>query len=492
MEIELKFQLTEKAHHSIAAQLRAEGAKSKLLAAHYFDTATGTLAHAGFALRLRKEGRVWFQTLKSASSAASAVRGEHNVRLRVKEHPQLDLLAHADTEDGVRLQRLLSRSADNTLVCRYETHIRRLSVQIGARNRVEYSLDNGEITAQPDRNAPPLVLPVCELEIELVSGPASRLLSAARKLLVHPGIYIDVRSKAQRGAGLANGSLIVSAARAMPLTVNGNSLKALVEAVLINCARQVLVNASQLATIEGGGSEHVHQLRVGLRRLRSAIALFGKFIGGDIATWNTKAKQLAAGLGGNRDIDVITEGLWPRLRAAGAPLVELPSHENVLPPGDLVREAATQQWMLELLAIELQGLGDVAKGEWRLVLPVVRGWSRQCKKDALRFESFDLERRHRLRKRLKRLRYALEFIQSELPPKYYKRFSKALTIALDELGEYNDLQVAIEAYRGISEIDSRAWFAIGWLKAQLPKAESRCIKALAAFHAAEDPCNQGS
>jgi triphosphatase len=492
MEIELKFQLTEKAHHSIAAQLRAEGAKSKLLAAHYFDTATGTLAHAGFALRLRKEGRVWFQTLKSASSAASAVRGEHNVRLRVKEHPQLNLLAHADTEDGVRLQRLLSRSADNTLVCRYETHIRRLSVQIGARNCVEYSLDNGEITAQPDRNAPPLVLPVCELEIELVSGPASRLLSAARKLLVHPGIYIDVRSKAQRGAALANGSLIVSAARAMPLTVNGNSLKALVEAVLINCARQVLVNASQLATIEGGGSEHVHQLRVGLRRLRSAIALFGKFIGGDIATWNTKAKQLAAGLGGNRDIDVMTEGLWPRLRAAGAPLVELPSHENVLPPGDLVREAATQQWMLELLAIELQGFGDVAKGEWRLVLPVVRGWSRQCKKDALRFESFDLERRHRLRKRLKRLRYALEFIESELPPKCYKRFSKALTIALDELGEYNDLQVAIEAYRGISEIDSRAWFAIGWLKAQLPKAESRCIKALAAFHAAEDPCNQGS
>ena len=492
MEIELKFQLTEKAHHSIAAQLRAEGAKSKLLAAHYFDTATGTLAHAGFALRLRKEGRVWFQTLKSAGSAASAVRGEHNVRLGVKEQPQLDLLAHAETEDGVRLQRLLSRSADNTLVCRYETHIRRLSVQIGARNRVEYSLDNGEITAQPDRNVSPLVLPVCELEIELVSGPASRLLSAARKLLVHPGIYIDVRSKAQRGAALANGSLIVLAARAMPLNVNGNSLKALVEAVLINCARQVLVNASQLATIEGGESEHVHQLRVGLRRLRSAIALFGKFIGGDIATWNTKAKQLAAGLGGNRDIDVMTEELWPRLRAAGAPLVELPLHENVLPPGDLVREAATQQWMLELIAIELQGLGDVAKGEWSLVLPVVRGWSRQCKKDALRFESFDLERRHRLRKRLKRLRYALEFIESELPPKCYKRFSKALTIALDELGEYNDLQVAIEAYRGISEIDSRAWFAIGWLKAQLPKSESRCVKALAAFHAAEDPCNQGS
>jgi CHAD domain-containing protein len=99
--------------------------------------------------------------------------------------------------------------------------------------------------------------------------------------------------------------------------------------------------------------------------------------------------------------------------------------------------------------------------------------------------------RHRLRKRLKRLRYALEFIESELPSKCYKRYSKALANVLNDLGEYNDLRVAIEAYRGISELDPRAWFAIGWLMAQLPKAERRCIKALAAFHAAKDPCYQG-
>jgi CHAD domain-containing protein len=251
------------------------------------------------------------------------------------------------------------------------------------------------------------------------------------------------------------------------------------------------VNASQIASVVGGGPEHVHQLRVGLRRLRSAIALFKKFVGPDILAWDTKAKQFAAGLGGNRDIDVMTEGLWPRLRAAGAPLVELPVHDNVLPPGDLIRDAVTQQWMLELLAVELQGLGEVTEGEWSLVLPVIRGWSRQCKKDALRFESFDFEQRHRLRKRLKRLRYALEFIESELPSKGYKRYSKALTNVLNDLGEYNDLRVAIEAYRGIAGVDPRAWFAIGWLMAQLSKAERRCIKALAVFQAAKDPCKPG-
>ena len=489
MEIELKFQLSRKARHSIDAQLRAEGGKSKLFTAYYFDTVAGMLAQSGFSLRLRKEGRVWFQTLKSACSPASAVRSEHNVRLRVKAQPQLDPLAHVETEDGVRLQRLLSRSADNTLACRYTTNIHRLSVQTGTRNRVEYALDHGDISAQPDSNTPPLVLPVCELEIELVAGPVRGLLSVAHKLLVNPGVYIDVRSKAQRGDALANGSLIISPARAVPLTTHSKSLKALVEAVLINCAHQVLVNASQLASTEGGGPEHVHQLRVGLRRLRSAIALFGKFVGGDFSAWDTKAKQFAAGLSGNRDIDVMAEGLWPRLRAAGAPLIELPVQDNGLLPADLVRDAAMQQWMLELLAIELQGLGEVTEGEWGLVLPVIRGWSRQCKKDALRFESFDFEQRHRLRKRLKRLRYALEFIESELPSKVYKRYSKALTNVLDDLGEYNDLRVAIEAYRGISEVNPRAWFAIGWMMAQLPKAERRCIKALAAFHAVEDPFN---
>jgi inorganic triphosphatase YgiF len=491
MEIELKFQLNEQARHSIDAQLRAQGGKSKLLEAYYFDTVAGTLAQSGFSLRLRKEGRAWFQTLKSARSAASAVRAEHNVRLQVKaqSQPQLDPVLHAETEEGVRLQRLLSHSADNTLAYRYATHIRRLSVQIGARNRIEYSLDNGEINAQPDSNVSPLALPVCELEIELVSGPVRGLLSAARKLLGNPGVCIDVRSKAQRGGALVDGSLIVSPARATRLNANGSSLKALVEAVLSNCAQQVLVNASQLVSIEGGGPEHVHQLRVGLRRLRSAIALFGKFVGSDIATWDAKAKQFAAGLGGNRDIDVMAERHWPRLRAAGAPLVELPVHDNVLPPGDLIRDAGMQQWMLELLAVELQGLGEVTEGEWRLVLPVIRGWIRQCKKDALRFESFDFEQRHRLRKRLKRLRYALEFIESELPSKAYKRYSKALTNVLNDLGDYNDLRVAIEAYRDISEVDPRAWFAIGWLMAQMPKAERRCIKALAVFHSARDPCN---
>ena len=253
MEIELKFQLSRKARHSIDAQLRAEGGKSKLFTAYYFDTVAGMLAQSGFSLRLRKEGRVWFQTLKSACSAASAVRSGHNVRLRVKAQPQLDPLAHVETEDGVRLQRLLSRSADNTLACRYTTNVHRLSVQTGTRNRVEYALDHGDISAQPDSNTPPLVLPVCELEIELVAGPVRGLLSSARKLLVNPGVYIDVRSKAQRGDALANGSLIISPARAVPLTTHSKSLKALVEAVLINCAHRVLVNASQLASTEGGG-----------------------------------------------------------------------------------------------------------------------------------------------------------------------------------------------------------------------------------------------
>lgn len=489
MEIELKFQLTDASRKNLESVLRNAGGRSKLLAARYFDTPEGDLALAGLSLRLRKEGRVWFQTLKSADGAASAVRGEQNVRLGGIAGPQPDLSHHKHTEDGARLERLLAHSSGAGLICKYSTEIRRLSARIGSRARIDYALDSGRIIAQADGDDRPLALPVCEMEMELVSGPVSGLLSAVRKLLQEHEAWLDVRSKSQRGDALARGALIAAPAKARPLLVASGSLKALVEAALADCARQVLQNASQLAAPEGGESEHVHQLRIGLRRLRSAIRLFDNVTGGRMAGWESQAKLLASGLGGNRDIDMMAESLWSLLREAGAPLVELPLHDTLLSPADLIRDASMQQWLLGLVALELEGVGDVSDGDWTLILPVLRDWHHRCRKGALLFSSFDADRRHRLRKRLKRLKYALEFIEYELPPKRYRRFAKAVASALDDLGRYNDLQVALRSYREFAEIDPRTWFAIGWLQTRLAKAESRCAKSLAAFHEADPPWN---
>ena len=44
----------------------------------------------------------------------------------------------------------------------------------------------------------------------------------------------------------------------------------IVVAVLQSCLNQILPNASELAAASGD-SEHIHQLRVGIRRLRTAL-----------------------------------------------------------------------------------------------------------------------------------------------------------------------------------------------------------------------------
>ena len=52
-ELELKLQVPPEALRSLRAALRAHGARSQRLRAHYFDTANARLARAHIALRLR-------------------------------------------------------------------------------------------------------------------------------------------------------------------------------------------------------------------------------------------------------------------------------------------------------------------------------------------------------------------------------------------------------------------------------------------------------
>ena len=59
--------------------------------------------------------------------------------------------------------------------------------------------------------------------------------------------------------------------------------------------------------------------------------------------------------------------------------------------------------------------------------------------------------------------------------------------AQNELGTYNDLQIALENYRAIVTKDPAAWFAVGWLIAQLSECEVRCAKVLSEFTAADVP-----
>ena len=122
-EYELKCQVPPQAVAAVERALSTATAHRVHLQAIYHDTADRRLAAAGLALRLRKEGRRWVQTLKGRGDGLLG-RLEHNAELpAARGTPVVDAARHAGTPAGDALQAVLG---DAILVPIFETDVRRL------------------------------------------------------------------------------------------------------------------------------------------------------------------------------------------------------------------------------------------------------------------------------------------------------------------------------------------------------------------------------
>jgi len=198
-ETELKFQIPPAMRPLVHRAVATGRARVTPLQAVYVDTADRRLAAAGLALRLRREGPRWVQTLKGRGDGLM-VRMEHEVPLPARGSlpPVLDAARHAGTAVGDRLLGLL---ADGTpLLAVYTTQIRRTHrvLRVGAA-RVELAHDRGLIAAAGR------TLPVEELEFELKAGPPAALAQVAAQWVQRFGLWWDVRTKSERGHRLAAG-----------------------------------------------------------------------------------------------------------------------------------------------------------------------------------------------------------------------------------------------------------------------------------------------
>ena len=503
-EIELKFQVPAGQRDALAKAVAGRTpARRVRLQAAYCDTAQRALAQARMALRVRREGRQWVQTLKAAT-ADGMTRLEHNVPLGAGAGmdggaPQADPARHAGTPAGDRLRTALDSARGSApgepLAVLFQTDIlRRTRVQRTSLGRVELALDSGSITAGASK------LAVHELEIELLSGSPQAVILAARRWVARFGLWLDTRSKAERGDMLARGVSMAAPRTASALRLApGMSAAQALRAVLASCADQVLVNASQVASGEHV-DEHVHQLRIGLRRLRSGLRLFeGTPVDAGL---ELAAATLFGRLGAARD-QVVIEGefaaeLQAALQAAGVsgdvPRVTLPDDDEV--PAAVLRDAASQTLLLDLLAamhaddstLDVADANDDKAGtpiddeplRDRLAARLNR-WHRRAAADAKRYRELDDAGRHRLRKRVKRLRYALEFSAALFKPRELRRYLKALRAVQERLGAINDVVVAMEAFNRHRDTDPRAWFALGWLSARRELLIAKALPDLKAF-----------
>lgn len=490
-EVELKLQVPGGARSAVDAAVAGRTpARRMRLQAAYADTPDALLARHSLALRVRREGRDWVQTLKGAGDD-TLTRFEHNVRVLpplAGQAPGIDPALHRGTAAGDRLLALLGHDGPATLGVRYRTDVmRRTRLLRSAGAQIELAFDSGAIEAGEVSKAS---WPLCELELELVSGEPTVLTELARQWIRRHGLWIDTRSKAERGELLARGTRVAPARGSQPVALNREmSPHAAWQLVLRECVAQIAANASQIASGEHG-DEHVHQLRVGLRRLRSAWELFD-FIATDPALVEGAAAVFRA-LGAARDQLVVDSAfaaeLGRALEGVGAETAPPHARRTDASSTELLRSEATQVVLLGLIEASVEREADGAAAPMPVVERLARAlrrWHKQAVGDAKRFAELDDAQRHRLRKRIKRLRYAVEFSAGLFDRKAVRRYLKPLRALQERLGAISDVIVAIDALRGTSERDTRAWFALGWLSARRAALIERAGTDLKAFAKAD-------
>jgi len=457
-ETELKLRLPAGADKALrdAAVLRSAAPRTLRLDATYFDTPTRLLQANGMALRLRRVGRDWVQTLKAAAAATGGLKSrpewESPATLR-HGVPRIDLRHLRETP----LPALLAQQrTTRTLVPVFRTRFARTLWEVDFRSsRIEVALDRGRIEATVGRKR--AVEPIAELELELKEGRADDLLALALRLAGRGphglALVPMVRSKAERGHRLAAGAVPLptkASARGFvdqlaPDMSSGAALR-----VILSHGLSVLL-ANTEALHEGREPEFVHQARVALRRMRSALRLLDRKHKDFPESLANELRWVGQTLGAARDWDVIVESTLPAM-AAAAPAV-LRARMRTLQRSALRRRghehrkavAALSSARFARLALTLQAwtMTPAPKGG-RLArrAPKVLARAHARLFDAARsFAAQSPQHRHRVRILAKRLRYALDVMSVALPAEPTERYVEALAELQDVLGQLNDAAV---------------------------------------------------
>ncbi len=460
-EIELKLTGDPKALKAVFAspmlRSRSSGrARTSQLDAVYYDTDDLRLQGEGLALRVRKNGRRFVQTLKATNGGdgAALARGEWEAQL---SSPEPDLGALPDGA-GAALASLLGGAGLRPVFrTRVRRQVRRLQMSNGTDGPsvVEAAFDLG--TIESNRHS----MPLAELELELIEGPPATLFRLALELDRLTPLHVETSSKAARGYALTSGEP-PAWHKAAPLALERDAtVDTALEAILRDCLRHWTAN--EAAALDGSDPEAIHQMRVAIRRLRSVFSVFGKVIPTEDLAWlKPEAKRIVTSLGPARDWDVfLTELLGPvqAARPDDPDLTLLRHAAEAARAGGYataraaLRDPAYTSFVLRLAEwIESHGWRcdeERRDGESQFERPALQLADQLLahrERKALRrghgFEDLTPPARHELRIALKKLRYTAEFFQSLYPRKRTGKYIEALKHLQDSLGHLNDVAVA--------------------------------------------------
>lgn len=487
METEIKLQLPPESASALQKHpLLAAPAGGPVERSHtdtYFDTRELALWRNGWTLRVRACDGRWVQTVKRSRSPAGGgvERGEWEWPLE-DETPDLSLLRG---KDFAPLREEIG-AATPVLKSLFINQTRRTLWMLDLPNdtQVECALDIGELRAGK-RTAP-----VTELELELKRGEPLELFELALRLQNELPLTMESASKAARGFALLSPKPERHAAKAGPIPLRPKmTMTQAFRCMASNCLSQVQANENGVRHLD---VESLHQMRVGLRRLRALLDLFAPLLTVPPGL-ASDLDWLAAELGPARDWDVLAHHTAPRIAAsfdAAQPLVaaalqRAEAHHRQL--AQILQEPRYTRCMLGLYAWLLgePWLQEQHRDIWERkaseeMAPLLDHAMRRLRKRAKGWDEAGAHARHRIRIAAKKARYAIEFFSGLLKAREVRASRRLLTALQEGLGRLNDAAVADRLLDELGAADpgarDSAAFARGYLSAEAGNADAKLDK----------------
>jgi len=470
------------AEHPSASGLAVVPEATKELLDTYYDTEDWRFYRAGYALRVRRDGESFEATMKSLTPAEGALRqrreiseplegnarspkgtrgpvGERVLRLAGARalRPLFEVRTHRRTF-ALRPER---PSANGGVVEDASGDIRQRGTE-GETTLGEVALDETEISGDaPTR--------LSRIEIEVASDTGLGVEGFVDELL--DALELQPTETSKFRSGLSAAGLRPEVAPDLGPTEVDASMSAGEVAFAILRRHFATMLAHEPGVRLGEDPEELHDMRVATRRLRATLKLYSGALPKRAGRYERDLHYVANALGEVRDLDVRLQRLAGEASRNGEVL------EEVVAVLEQRRVEARRRMFEALDSNRYERLvssfsGTLRRGRspapTRPILEeapdLVRRRYKRVRKDVDGLtEDSPPEEFHDLRKKGRRLRYALEPLQ-EIYGKPAKKMIKLLKTVQDDLGEHQDLVVAaalMEELGVAGDLPPRAVFSMG-------------------------------
>ena len=282
--------------------------------------------------------------------------------------------------------------------------------------------------------------------------------------------------------------------KAEPVRLRGRmTLEDAFQSIGLNCVRQIEAN---LPGVLKQNVESLHQMRVGLRRLRALLAMFEDLAAPPVAL-HADIEWLSGELGPARDWDVLADSTLDRVQGFDATALRQAAHERANAHHAHILNVLREPRYAELMTQLNEWLGErrwrpdatldkdspLAERAARAALPLLRKAEKRLAKRIDGLDEGDAPGRHRVRIAAKKARYAAEFFRDLLPARRVKRYVGHLEKLQDRLGLLNDMAVADQLLEelkgGNSQVARQASYVRGYMAASSEAGAQGLSKTLA-------------